>query len=215
MIDSAATEAAARLAGASLFGPRQELADTYAALLATDGLTRGLLGPRESDRLWSRHLINSAALSTVMGEGLSVADVGSGAGLPGIPVALARPDLSVTLIEPLLRRSIFLNEAVSTLGLSDQVTVVRSRAEDLKGPDHRYDVVTSRAVAPLDRLVKWCLPLMASGGEIVAIKGSSVESEIAEHQKMIDRSRLAASVQFLAAGPDVEPTIVVRLRALG
>lgn len=207
-------EAAARHAGASLFGSRLELAEQYAELLASDGLTRGLLGPREADRLWSRHLVNSAALSTGIGSDLSVADVGSGAGLPGIPLALARPDLSVTLIEPLLRRSVFLTEVVAALGLGDQVRVMRGRAEDLKDRGHQYDVVTSRAVASLDRLVPWCLPLVGSDGEIIAIKGSSAEDEVTEHRGLLDRLELTAVVQFLTAGPGVDPTTVIRLRAL-
>lgn len=150
--------------------------ERYAELLATDGVLRGLIGPREVPRLWDRHLINSVALAPAVPDGVSVADVGTGAGLPGLVLALARPDLTVTLIEPLLRRTRFLEEVVAELGLGN-VTVVRARAEELHGTA-TYDVVTSRAVAPLGRLLEWCMPLVSPNGFALALKGASAGDEV-------------------------------------
>ena len=139
-------------------------------LLATDAVTRGLIGPREVPRLWDRHILNCAVVSELLGsdaeEAATLADVGSGAGLPGLVLALIRPGLTVTLIEPLARRATFLTEAVETLGLSDRVSVLRARAEDVQGLTYRY--VTARAVAPLDKLCGWALPLVADGGQFLA-----------------------------------------------
>src|SRR5687768_5835947 len=149
---------------------RLPLAQRYADLLATDGVVRGLIGPREAPRLWERHLLNCAVLEELIPEGASVCDIGSGAGLPGLVLAIARPDLRITLVEPLLRRTRFLDEAVEELGLQGQVEVVRGRAEELAGT-RTFDVVTARAVAPLERLARWCLPLVGPGGELVAIEG--------------------------------------------
>ena len=185
----------------------------YAGLLADAGVTRGLIGPRERPRLWSRHLANSAVLEEIVDQGVRVVDVGSGAGLPGLPLALVRPDLQVVLVEPLLRRATFLREAVSELGLEDRVEVRRSRAEDLTGP--LGDVVTARAVAPLDRLAAWTLPLVAIGGSLLALKGDAATEE----------AQLAgAALARLGGGPAevvqcgigvVEPaTTVVRVRRL-
>ena len=137
---------------------------------------RGLIGPREAPRLWDRHLLNCAVLAEVMPERRDVCDIGSGAGLPGLVLAIARPDLTVTLVEPLLRRTTFLEEVVAELGL-DSVEVVRGRAEELHG-QRTFDVVTSRAVAPLERLLRWSMPLVAPRGALVAMKGSSVDEEI-------------------------------------
>ncbi|GAA4816794.1 16S rRNA (guanine(527)-N(7))-methyltransferase RsmG [Nocardioides caeni] len=157
-------------------GDRLVLAEQYAALLAADGVVRGLIGPREAPRLWERHLINCALLGAVLPQDATVADVGSGAGLPGLVLAIARPDLRLTLVEPLLRRTTFLEEVVEALALTN-VTVRRDRADALHG-EATFDVVTSRAVAPLDRLTSWCLPLVAPHGEMIALKGSSVADEV-------------------------------------
>lgn len=165
-------EAAARV----FPGDRLVLAERYAGLLAGDGVVRGLVGPREVPRLWERHLLNCAALAELMPTGATVCDVGSGAGLPGLVLAIARPDLRVTLLEPLLRRTTFLEEAVEALGL-DNVEVERGRAEALHGR-RTFGVVTSRAVAPLTRLLDWCLPLVAPDGVMIAMKGSSAAQEI-------------------------------------
>jgi 16S rRNA (guanine527-N7)-methyltransferase len=161
---------------------RIALVERYAALLAGPGVVRGLIGPRETARLWERHLLNSAIVAEAVPADSSVADIGSGAGLPGIPLAIARPDLRVTLVEPLLRRATFLQEVVAELGL-DSVTVVRARSEELHGRDDLrpgFDVVTSRAVAPLGRLMAWCLPLVAPTGSMVALKGSNAADEVAQ-----------------------------------
>lgn len=163
-----------------VFKDRLLLAEKYHDLLATDGSTRGFIGPREVPRLWERHLINCAVIGDVMDEGATVVDVGSGAGLPGIPLAIARPDLQIALIEPLLKRSVFLQEVVDKLAL-DNVTVIRGRAEEgpIKKAVAGADIVTSRAVAPLGKLAKWSLPLVRRGGEMIAMKGESVHEELA------------------------------------
>jgi len=174
------TDPAVPAEAGSVFGPAVDAAAEYARLLATEGTVRGLIGPREVPRLWERHLLNSAAIASLVPVGARVVDVGSGAGLPGIPLALARPDLTVTLLEPLARRVAFLTECVHRLGLK-RVTVVRGRAEE--GPIRRQlggaDVVTARAVAPLDKLAGWCLPLLRPGGLLLAMKGSTAAAELA------------------------------------
>ena len=187
------------------------LAERYAELLATDGVLRGLIGPREAPRLWDRHLLNSEILGVVVAEGSNVADVGSGAGLPGLALAIARPDLSVTLLEPLLRRTRFLDEAVESLGLGDRVEVVRGRAEELHGR-RTWDVVTARAVAPLERLARWCLPLATAGGELVAMKGASAVDELEEAWPALRALGCPRPVVAeLGAGVLAESTWVVRV----
>ncbi|MGW0913091.1 16S rRNA (guanine(527)-N(7))-methyltransferase RsmG [Streptomyces sp. NPDC002784] len=160
-----------------VFGDRFADAVRYAELLAEAGVQRGLIGPREVPRLWERHLLNCAVLSEVVPEGVTVCDVGSGAGLPGIPLALVREDLKITLLEPLLRRTTFLTEVVELLGL-DHVTVVRGRAEEVMGKIQPVHVVTARAVAPLDRLATWGIPLLRPYGEMLALKGDTAEEEL-------------------------------------
>ncbi|SCG47839.1 16S rRNA m(7)G-527 methyltransferase [Micromonospora halophytica] len=179
-------------AARTLFGDRLDLAAAYAELLATDGVVRGLIGPREAPRIWDRHLLNCAAVAERIPEGATVIDVGSGAGLPGLVLAIARPDLQVTLVEPLARRTSFLIEAVQQLGLAKMVRVFRGRADEAASGETGVgplsaDVVTARAVAPLDRLAGWCLPLAVPGGRLVALKGSSAADEIAEHAATVDR----------------------------
>jgi len=168
-----------------VFSDALPLAVAYADLLATDGIVRGLIGPREVPRLWDRHLLNCAVVTDAVAEGSSVADIGSGAGLPGLVMAIRRPDLQITLIEPLLRRTTFLEEVVGALALKN-VRVRRGRAEELHGVA-RFDVVTSRAVAPMDRLARWSLPLVRSGGSFLAMKGSSAEAELATAGKVLSR----------------------------
>ncbi len=174
---------------------RLPLAEAYADLLATEGVVRGLIGPREAPRLWDRHLLNCAVLAEVVPEGATVCDIGSGAGLPGLVLAIARPDLRVTLVEPLLRRTTFLEEVVEALTLS-HVEVVRGRADALHG-ERTFDVVTSRAVAPLERLLQWSMPLVSPAGALVAMKGSNVADEIDEARPMLTRVALRG-----AGGPD-------------
>ena len=160
-----------------VFGDRFADAVRYAELLAEAGVQRGLIGPREVPRLWERHILNCAVLSEAVPEGVTVCDVGSGAGLPGIPLALVREDLNITLLEPLLRRTNFLTEVVELLGL-DHVTVVRGRAEEVLGKLAPVHVVTARAVAPLDRLATWGIPLLRPYGEMLALKGDTAEEEL-------------------------------------
>jgi 16S rRNA (guanine527-N7)-methyltransferase len=160
-----------------VFGDRFADAVRYAELLAEAGVQRGLIGPREVPRLWERHILNCAVLSEAVPEGVTVCDVGSGAGLPGIPLALVRDDLNITLLEPLLRRTNFLTEVVELLGLN-HVTVVRGRAEEVLGKLPPVHVVTARAVAPLDRLATWGIPLLRPYGEMLALKGDTAEEEL-------------------------------------
>ncbi len=163
-----------------MFSHRLPLAEEFADLLTREATVRGLIGPREVPRLWERHLLNCAVISDLMPPGSTVCDIGSGAGLPGIAVAIRRPDILVTLVEPLLRRTTFLELAVSRMELSN-VSVHRGRAEDMHGEPEwsdGFDVVTSRAVAPMDRLARWSLPLVGSGGVFLAMKGSSARQEL-------------------------------------
>jgi 16S rRNA (guanine527-N7)-methyltransferase len=183
-----------------VFAARTSLAVTYAELLATDGVTRGLIGPRETPRLWERHLLNCAVLADVLGEGTDVCDLGSGAGLPGVVLAIRRPDLTVTLVEPLLRRTTFLSEVVDRLALGN-VDVVRARAEDLHG-DREFTVVTSRALAPLRRLVQWSMPLVRQGGQLLAMKGASAADEVESASEELRRWGVGA-VDVLALGAGV------------
>jgi 16S rRNA (guanine527-N7)-methyltransferase len=159
-----------------VFSDALPLAEAYADLLATEATVRGLIGPREVPRLWERHLMNCALITDLVPEGATVCDIGSGAGLPGLVMAIRRPDLTVTLVEPLFRRTTFLDEVVARLDLSG-VIVVRARADALHG-GQTFDVVTSRAVAPMARLSQWSLPLVRSGGAFLAMKGSSVQAEV-------------------------------------
>ena len=181
----------------------------YVDLLAGDGVLRGLIGPREVTRLWSRHVANCAVLEELIPEGAQVADVGSGAGLPGIPLALVRPDLRLVLLEPLLRRTTFLSEAVEALGLGDRVEVLRGRAEEQK---LLVDVVTARAVAPLDRLAGWTLPLARVGGTLLALKGDTAAEEITASQTALERLG-GGHAEVITCGVDVidPPTTVVRV----
>jgi 16S rRNA (guanine527-N7)-methyltransferase len=189
---------------------RVALLERYGQLLATDGVVRGLIGPREAPRLWERHLLNSAVLGEALPRDASVCDIGSGAGLPGVVLAIVRPDLRMTLVEPLLRRTTFLEEVVSELGLAT-VEVVRGRADVLHGV-RTFDVVTSRAVAPLDRLLEWSMPLVAPAGSLVAMKGSSVEDEVEKAARTLARYRCAApEVLTVGAGVLDVPSTVVRV----
>ncbi len=179
----------------------------YVDILLTDGMARGVIGPGESKRIWSRHILNSAALGNLLSPNASVVDVGSGAGLPGIPLVLARRDVSMTLLEPLLRRVRFLGETVAELGIADEVALVRGRAEEY---DEKFDYVVSRAVAPLSKLVRWCAPLMNPGGEILALKGDRANQELADSTEQLDSLDLAAEVVPVSALQ--ERTNVVRVR---
>lgn len=171
---------------------RLALAERYVATLATDGAERGLIGPRELPRLWDRHVLNCALVAPRLPRDAAVADVGSGAGLPGVVLALARPDVTVTLVESLLRRVTFLEEVVADLGL-DRVEVVRSRAEEMPR-ERTFDVVTARAVAPLDRLARWCMPLVAPDGALLAMKGATASEEVEQTADALRRQGCAPPV---------------------
>ncbi|MFJ6571414.1 16S rRNA (guanine(527)-N(7))-methyltransferase RsmG [Streptomyces sp. NPDC091292] len=193
-----------------VFGDRFGDAVRYAELLADAGVRRGLIGPREVPRLWERHLLNCAVLSDVVPEGVTVCDVGSGAGLPGIPLALVRPDLKITLLEPLLRRTNFLNEVVELLGL-DHVTVVRGRAEEVLGTLTPVHVVTARAVAPLDRLAAWGVPLLRPYGEMLALKGDTAEEEVKAAKAALSKLG-AVRTSVLHVGEDIVDPLATVVR---
>ncbi|HET9127658.1 MAG TPA: 16S rRNA (guanine(527)-N(7))-methyltransferase RsmG [Propionibacteriaceae bacterium] len=181
----------------------------YIDILASRGIEWGLLGPREAPRLFDRHILNSVALAELIPQGSRVVDVGSGAGLPGVPLALVRPDLDVTLLEPLLRRHSFLEETVAELGLEDRVTVVRGRAEESK---EHFDTVVARAVAPLARLLGWTSSLFLPDGELLALKGSSADDEVAAARRDLARLGVGAEVLRVRADRRAAPTTVVRVR---
>jgi 16S rRNA (guanine527-N7)-methyltransferase len=186
--DTASTVEPEPAEAAQVFGDRLPVVRRYAADLAEHGIVLGLIGPLEPPRLWSRHVLNSGLLAPFVPERVSVADVGSGAGLPGLVLAAARPDLRVTLIEPMERRVAWLEEEAERLGLSN-VVVERSRAED--AAPGRFDVVTARAVGALTGLLPITAPLAKPGGRLALLKGASVEAEIAKAEKVIRRLRLA------------------------
>ena len=196
-----------------VFGARLPNAIRYAALLAGTGVTHGLIGPREVPRLWDRHILNCAVVGEAMPvAGARVIDVGSGAGLPGVALAIARPDLDVHLIEPMLRRTEWLATCVAELRLAN-VTVHRGRADAYAGSlTGRY--VTARAVARLPKLLGWCAPLAESGGEIVVMKGSSAAVELAEAAVLLRSLHLGAGrvVTVGAALPDPTTLVVVARR---
>jgi 16S rRNA (guanine527-N7)-methyltransferase len=196
---------------AALFGDRWGLVGSYVDRLATVAVERGLIGPREQSRLWDRHIANCAAIAPIIPIGATVADVGSGAGLPGIVLALLRPDLQLDLIEASERRVVFLRETLTELALSN-VVVVRGRAEELAG-HRRYDVVTARAVAPLERLLGWVLPLTKPGGVLLALKGASAPDEVAGATKVLAAQGAHAEILSLRGVGCVEPTWVVRVTA--
>jgi 16S rRNA (guanine527-N7)-methyltransferase len=195
---------------ADVFGDAMGTARKLAALLSTDGVTRGLIGPRESSRLWDRHLLNCAVVAELLPDAGQLVDIGSGAGLPGIVLAMLKPRLDVVLLEPMLRRTAFLNECVTSLGIAN-ATVVRARAEELSG-QIRADVATARAVAPLDKLAGWAAGLLRPGGELLAIKGQSAEEEIVAARPVL--SRLGArttEIRHVGHGRVIPATTVVRV----
>jgi len=196
---------------AGVFGDALDQGSRYAELLATDGVTRGLIGPRETERLWDRHLLNCAVVADLLPERGVLVDIGSGAGLPGIVLAMLRPSLEVILLEPLLRRSVFLEECVAELGLAN-ATVVRARAEEKAAAHIKADIATARAVAPLDRLAGWAAGLLRPGGELLAIKGQSAEDEIAAAQGvLLQLGVLSTGVLEAGHGRVVSATTVVRV----
>ncbi|MGW5920385.1 16S rRNA (guanine(527)-N(7))-methyltransferase RsmG [Nocardia fluminea] len=202
-------------AAARVFGDRLDIARRYCAALATAGVERGLIGPREVPRLWERHILNCAVIGELIDEGTSVVDIGSGAGLPGIPLAIARPDLRITLVEPLLRRTIFLSEFIEEAGLD--VTVVRGRAEQsgVIKEAGGADVVTSRAVAPLAKLAHWSLPLLRDHGRMLALKGTSAAEELERDGAELIRDG-ATDLRVVGCGAGIVeiPTLVISAELL-
>ncbi|WP_223585473.1 16S rRNA (guanine(527)-N(7))-methyltransferase RsmG [Microbacterium sp. OVT16B] len=194
---------------AELFGDRIDVARSFTDALVREGEERGLIGPLELPRLWTRHILNSVIAAPLFHG--SVADIGSGAGLPGVVLAIARPDVQWTLIEPMERRVTWLNEQVSSLGLSN-VEVLRARAEDVRRPEG-FDVVTARAVSALRTLIPLTAPLVRDGGELTLLKGLNAANEIDAAQKQIKKFRLAdVRVEVLGEGVLTETTRVVRAR---
>lgn len=194
---------------AGLFGERIDLARQFAAALVEHGEERGLIGPQELPRLWTRHILNCAIAAPLFPAGGRVGDVGSGAGLPGIVLAIARPDVQWELIEPMERRVAWLEEQIANLGLTN-VTVHRVRAEEA-GVEGMLDAVTARAVSALRTLVPWTAPLVRDGGELILLKGRNAEAEITSAQKAIRKHRLSdVRVEVLGEGVLAEETRVVR-----
>lgn len=185
---------------AEFFGPAFAQVDAFYDLLATHGVERGLIGPRETTRLWERHLLNSAAVAQHLPGVGRLVDVGSGAGLPGIVLAAMLPDVEVILLEPMERRTRWLDEAIRHLGLGN-TTVVRGRAEEQRGV-LEAEAVTARAVAPMDRLARWCLPLLAPQGRLVVLKGRSAAEELASARKVL--RRLGGDAGEVLAAPTIE-----------
>ncbi len=194
-----------------VFGDRLELAEEYARVLADDGVVRGLIGPREVPRLWERHVLNCAVLGELLESGETLVDIGSGAGLPGIPVAIARPDVEVVLVEPLLRRAVFLEEFCGPR--LPNVRVVRGRAEEktVVAEVGGADAVTSRAVSGFPKLAPWSAPLLREGGRLLALKGSRAAEEIREHAAVLAKAGLRDPEVLLCGVGIVDPaTTVVR-----
>lgn len=199
-------------AAKEIFGERIDLARAYTHRLAKDSETFGLLGPRELPRIWGRHVINSALLAELVTAGSKVADIGSGAGLPGIPMAIARPDAHFTLIEPMERRSGWLQDVVHDLGIRN-IEVVRARAEEVQRTD--YDIATARAVAALDKLLKLLTPLIrgSEGKTVLAMKGSRAPEEIVEAKNRLELLGFdTPEIITLGEGRAPETATVVRIK---
>ena len=187
------------------------LAVRFAEILADTGVTHGLIGPREVPRLWDRHVLNCAVVQDAFPAGARLVDVGSGAGLPGVALAIVRPDLEVHLVEPMLRRTEWLSGVVDELAL-DNVSVHRGRAEDLAGAV-AAPFVTARAVARLDKLARWCVPLLEPGGTLVAMKGRSAAEELSADRRALERLGLVAAAVTEHGGDLLdEPVLTVDLR---
>lgn len=196
----------------AIFGQAAAKAEQYARRLAGPGVDRGLIGPNEIPRVWERHLLNCAVVASLVPGPCSLADLGSGAGLPGIVLALLLPGSSVTLLEPMARRAAFLDECVNELGLSN-VRVWRARAEEVAGT-LAVDVVTARAVAPLGRLAALAVPLLGPGGIVLAIKGAKAAQEVAAARDALARLGVRQVEVLLAGSGKVDPAAtVVRLTA--
>lgn len=194
-----------------LFGTARPAAERYAEMLADAGVARGLIGPREVPRLWERHLLNCAVVADLLPRAGLVCDVGTGAGLPGLVLALRRPDLEFVLVDSVRRRTEFVAQVVSELRL-ENVTVRWSRAEQLVGAV-RADAVTARALAPLAKLAQWCVPLTRPGGSVLALKGARAVAELAAAEESLRGLGVTRwSVDQVGGGVLADPTTVVRLR---
>ncbi|MGA4506696.1 16S rRNA (guanine(527)-N(7))-methyltransferase RsmG [Propionibacteriaceae bacterium G1746] len=204
-----ADDSAARQVAERVYGERFETISQYVDILTSRGIEWGLLGPREPERIWTRHILNSAAMESLLPRGASVMDLGSGAGLPGLPLAILRPDLRVVLVESLQRRATFLQLAVDELGLSDRVDVVRGRAEETR---LAVDVVACRAVAPLDKLVRWSAGHFLPDGQLMALKGDRAEQDLADAAVELKRRKLRGEVLTVRADQLADPTQVVVVR---
>ena len=201
---------AAPAAAAVVFGDRLGIAEHFAAILADTGVSHGLIGPREVPRLWDRHVLNCAVAHEAFPEGASVIDVGSGAGLPGLALAVARPDLRLQLVEPMLRRTNWLTATVDALGL-DNCTVHRGRAEDFRGT-LTAPFATARAVARIDKLARWTFPLLEDGGVLVALKGERATLELDEERAVLERLGMVASAIHTYGATVLEvPTVTLEL----
>lgn len=198
-------------AAARIFGAGIEAARKYTAALVRDGETYGLLGPREYPKIWTRHVLNSAVVAELVSPGQTVGDVGSGAGLPGIPMAISQPEAEFVLIEPMERRSEWLKQTVEELGLKN-VRVLRNRAEEV---GEVFDVVTARAVKAMPQLLRMCVPMTKNGGEIIALKGAKAGEEIEEAKPLMMKLGIE-SFEIVFTGEQFleEPTRVVRTKLL-
>jgi len=205
--DAVPRETVAEGLARELAGDQAETLAAYAALLRGEGALRGLIGPRETGRVWERHLLNSIVLGELLHEGDRVVDVGSGAGLPGIPLALSAARPQMTLLEPLLRRTTFLELAVQELHLDPQVTVVRARAENAP-TGQRWPVVTARAVAPLDALARLTRPLLRPGGRLLALKGASASQELDAARSSLSAIGFRHGRVVQCGPPDFRTTVV-------
>lgn len=192
----------------AMFGPAFSAAEHFAQMLAEQGELRGLVGPRELPRLWTRHIVNSAAVVPFLPDHGEVADIGSGAGFPGVVVALLRPDLDVVMVESMERRTQWLDDVVAELDL-DNVTVQRTRAEELRA---KYDAVTARAVANLTKLVRLTSRLLRPGASLLALKGARAGAEVADARYVIKRARLEPAIIHEVVTPGEEVTKVVQVR---
>lgn len=184
--------------------------NTFADMIRDEGELRGLIGPRELPRLWSRHLINSLALTNFIPQGADVCDVGSGAGFPGLVLAISRPDLEVTLVEPMERRVNWLHDAISATGVGN-VQVIRGRAEEVAG-GLEFSIVTARAVAALDKLLRWTWPLVAPGGAVLAMKGERAQEEVDSALKVLRKFKVSAEVHSVESPLDGTRTNIVEVR---
>jgi 16S rRNA (guanine527-N7)-methyltransferase len=196
-----------------VFGTHLSLAQRFVDLLTEHGVPRGLIGPREVDRLWDRHVLNSAVLSELIPADATVIDVGSGAGLPGFPLAIARPDLRVTMLEPMARRVAWLTEVAEDLDIDVRIERGRAEEPDVRRRLGQADVVTARAVAPLAKLAGWCLPLVRPGGWLMALKGESASDELARDADQVRRAG-GTEQSVVVCGADVlpVPTTIVMVR---